>query len=664
MIQNTVQYVRVCDALTKWNDAYRKGTPLVDDAIYDQIRRVVQEYEEKRTEYNIKESPTNLVGSMITEDDKLTGGAVVKHSSRMLSLENALNTEEAAKWVKKWRKQFGDKCRVIGELKYNGMALRSTYIDGVLTKAATRGDGDYGQDVTDKAVSILPRVIDREGIVEITGEVVMSISEYNKFYSNIYVNPLSAVIGIMAADSRFDISRLQFQPYSITSTELVINSQSEALELIRDILKSDCYFPNLQYFDIGLDEIEKTFRDIETIRKTIPIDIDGMVFKINSYADRDQTADTNHHPNHSFAYKFTPTIASTTITSVVFQVGRSGVITGVAKLTPVKLLGTTVSSAVIENEAKLKELQIAIGDMYGVYKSGDVIPKITKRVMGDSPLVEFPHNCPGCNSPTPLVKRGAELYCVNPDCAAKLIAGLSYIASKDVLDISGLGPSTIKSMVNERGVKNIVDVYNLSELEIAALPGYSTHSAYNLKQHIERSRATSLATYITALCIPGIGKATAEKLANLVGSSSTFLELKSIDTMHAMGLDLEPAIVEAIIQYLTDPEKASEALALKATLHVISKDISDKPIIVLGGVTGHNFVFTGTLNISRSMAIEAVKKYGGTVSDIINANTDYLVAAATSDVVNSAKYKRAALLGIRVLQEWEFIELLQPENNQ
>lgn len=664
MIKNTADYIRICDTLAKWNAAYRKGQAVVADSVWDYIRRQVQEYESHQPEYILDDSPVSSIGFPILanpSDDDLNGGIAVKHTSRMLSLENALNTKEALKWITKWRKQFGDSCRVIGEFKYNGIALRFTYTDGILTRAATRGDGDYGQDITDKAKYLrVPQTIESAGVVEVTGELVMSIDTYNIFHSKNYVNPLSAVVGIVSSGGNTELGDLHFRPYAVTTTEKNISSQVEALLYIRDIFKDDSAELSIQYFDVSLDEVESTFRSVEAIRKTIPVDIDGMVFKLNIYEDREKTTDTNHHPNHSFAYKFTPAIANTTITDVIFQVGRSGVITGVAKFTPVKLLGNTVTSAVIENEAKLNELEIAIGDMYGVYKSGDVIPKISKRIMGKNPIVTFPVHCPGCKSPEPLVKSGAEYYCVNPDCDAKLIAGLTYIASKEVLNIAGLGPSTLKSLVSLKHIKNISNVYGLTAKEISELPGYGEASGDRLFKHIERSRNTSLKAFIAALCIPGIGSATADKLATNIGSAQEFLELTSSDAVNAKGLTIEPAVAEAIVKYLNDNGKLYRAKTLLSVLRVQGNIITDKPNIMLGGVTGHTFVFTGTMDITRKIASDMVKQFGGSVSDFITKDTDYLVIGNDTLLSNSSKFNKANLLRIPILRPEEFKQLLNP----
>lgn len=664
MIKNTADYIRICDTLAKWNAAYRKGQALVDDSVWDYIRRQVQVYESQQPEYVMIDSPVSAVGfplaSSPTEDD-ISGGAVVKHNTRMLSLENALNTAEASNWVKKWRKQFGDKCRVVGEFKYNGIALRLTYIDGLLTRAATRGDGINGHDITLKTVYMdIPRYIEATGVVEITGELVMAIDKYNCYHSRNYVNPLSAVVGIIASGSNVDLGDLQFQPYAITATERTLNNHIEALLYTNDIFKPDKLATGIQYFDIDLDEVESTFRAVESIRKTIPVDIDGMVFKLNSYEDREKTTDTNHHPNHSFAYKFTPAVANTTINDVVFQVGRTGVITGVAKFSPVKLLGNTVTSAVIENESKLKELEIAIGDMYGVYKSGDVIPKLSKRIMGKNPIVKFPTHCPGCSNPDPLVKSGAEYYCINPDCDAKLLATLTYISSKDVLNIGGLGPSTWKSLITTKGIARITTVYGLTAKDFESLPGYGKASADNLFRNIERSRETTLKAFITALCIPGVGVGTADKLAKSLGSAQEFLELTSFDAINAKGLTMEPSVAQAIVNHLSNSVKLLEAKMLLSVLRVESNINTDKPNIVLGGVTGHTFVFTGTMDITRKIASDMVKQFGGSVSDFITKDTDYLVIGNDTLLSNSSKFNKANLLRIPILRPEEFKQLLNP----
>lgn len=664
MIDTTVKYIKMCDALTKWNAAYRKGAPVVPDEVYDQIRKEVKNYEATTPEYKLAVTPTEQVGAIMDIEERLSGGPILQHATRMLSLENALNTEEASKWLKKWRKLFGDDCEVIGEFKYNGLAVRVTYIDGILTRAATRGDGEFGQDITSKARVIFPATVDATGTVEMTCEVVIPIRVYNQHYSDYYDNPLSAVVGIISKTSSHDLIYLDFQPYSITSTDIDITSQEQSLNLIKDLFKSCEIFPNIQYFKLGLDDVEKTFRHVEHIRKSIPVDIDGMVFKLNKYEHRAKTTDTNHHPNHSFAYKFTPTIVTTTLNKVIFQVGRTGVITGVAKFSPVTLLGNTVTSAVIENQAKLEELQIAIGDMYGVYKSGDVIPKISKRIMGESALVTFPTNCPCCG--TELVKRGAEHFCPNDKCNDRLVANLVYMSSKEVLGIQGLGPSTVKSMITHLGVRTIADVYRLTEKDIATLPGYSEHSAHNLKFCIDKCRVVPLEKFIAALAIPGIGKVTATKLANITGSLSEFMELTSLDAINAKGLTIEPAVATTVIDYLRDPLNAQVVRDLKYVLDVPIKEIPEKLIIQANGVTGYSFVFTGYIGIPRKIAADAVQSRGGYVSDSVTSTTKYLVVGEGKTPENSSKYKRATLHGTDVLSPVQFMELLQlnKENNQ
>jgi DNA ligase (NAD+) len=340
----------------------------------------------------------------------------------MLSLENALNADEFASWYNLWTQMFGPDVEVIGEFKYDGVAISVLYIDGMFIRALTRGDGEYGEDITRHVSLFVPNEIPVTGVVEVRGEAIVRNTHLDviNLGKEKYANARSAAVGLLNP-SRKEVSHhtngMTFIPYELEGPDFIFNCYTDKLEILKDL-----GYTMLSCFIITAGKIQEVFETIAEVRKRgdIPYEIDGMVFKINDIDKQMKLGETNHAPRHQFAYKFPPITGECRLLNVVFQVGRTGEIAPVAKITATALMGVVVTSVLLHNEDRMRERGIAIGNTYEVYRSGDVIPHMGKliKTCGHPQEVNFPHECPSCGSP--VVKHGAFYYCeYKHHCPAK-----------------------------------------------------------------------------------------------------------------------------------------------------------------------------------------------------------------------------------------------------
>lgn len=650
MINSYVEYITVCGNLQKWIEAYYEGKELVDDGTYDFWRKATIAWEEQYPETKINGSPTYKVG-FIKEEDK---EGDTKHTRPMLSLENALDSKEAQVWIDKWKKQFDETLMVVGEFKYNGLAASVTYVDGHLTRVLSRGDGEYGKDITATGAQFIKKEIQAKGVVEIRGEIILDKTRYKQIGElNEYANALSTAVAIVNSNSKSGIGSfavcLSFIPYDITGSDFVLMHHSEKLDLLRQL-----EFYKLSYMLGPIDGIHSVFNAIKEVRDTaLEYEIDGVVFKVNELSKQVKLGATAHHPLHSFAYKFPPLIKTCIIRDVTFQVGRSGEICPVAKITPTTLQGVVVTSVSLHNEERLNDRKIAIGNSYEIFRAGDVIPHLGTLVMkkSDAIPVVFPTNCPCCSNA--LVKRGVTYYCDRGNaCKDQLVASIAYVVSREVLDIDGLAEKTISMLVDADLVKCPADLYDLTVKDIEQLDGYSQYSAEKLYTTLALGKETSFDRYIAALCIPGVAKSTARNIAQHLYFPEILFSLTTQTTILELKIpDIGPVTAMNIASYFSNEEKRIDAWDLFKSLRLITKHIA-API---DGVTGKTFVFTGTLSTNRFQLANKVLTAGGFVRTTVNNNTDYLVVGEGP----SGKVRTAELLQIEIIDENVFLSLFE-----
>lgn len=651
MITNYLEYLSMRGNLERWQQAYHEddNSPITNEE-YDIHRKDVQRWERDNPTQAVEASPVYNVGYIHADDKK----EELRHGYPMLSIENAMDDLEAQAWLNQWVHRYGPDVKIIGEFKYDGMAIAARYLDGKFTRALTRGDGEYGHDVTRHAACFVREHIETSGVVEIRGEAVIKRSylEYmNSSRDEQYANCRNAVAGLLRrSDTSMHTSQVMFIPYDVAGEDLVFNTYLDKLEALKQMSN------NMQTcFMVTAADVAGLFKTVTDLREKgdIPYDIDGMVFKINDVDKQEELGVTDHSPRHMFAYKFPPTKGVCRVLKVVFQVGRSGEVAPVAKITATPLLGVVVTSVLLHNEERMKERKIASGNTYEVYRSADVIPHLGKLIKEQpgSPLIEYPSHCPSCDSL--LVKRGALYFCENAaSCPAQLVASIAYAVSSEVLNIDGLGEQTIQLLINKGLVHRVSDLYTLNPRDVSGLNGYTDYSATKLLSAIWRSTEQPMERFIMALSIPEVAKSTARKIATKLHQPRVLFELNTpVAVLELKIPDVGPATAGNIAEYFSNPVNKANAIALYERLQIENRpEVRPVPNVV-----GKTFVFTGKFLESRKTLENLVLLGGGFVVDSISNRVDYLVAGTGP----GGKLKKATLLSIDTIDERVFLSFFE-----
>lgn len=649
MINNYLDYLSLSSKLAEYHRLYHSGgeSPIPDEE-YDRLRKEVIAWETANPEQTLELSPTFKVGYIAPENKK----DELRHEYRMLSLENALDATEAQSWINLWISKYGEDLKIIGEFKYDGIALSLLYMDGAFTRALTRGDGEFGEDVTKHAAAFVPDKIEATGLVEIRGEAIVKKSwlEFMNSGREKYANSRNAVAGLFNRNETGTFhTGITFIPYDIEGADFVFTSYSDKLETLKQL-----GFSLLSCFVIpSPNAINDVFEQIHEIRTRgdIPYDIDGMVFKIDDGTKQLELGETNHSPRYQFAYKFPPVTGRAKLLDVIFQVGRTGEVAPVAKITATPLMGVIVTSVLLHNEERMNARNVAIGNTYEVWRSGDVIPHMGKMVeeVDDAKPVTFPKCCPSCGSN--IVKRGAAYYCENSTrCPAQTKASITYAVSRDVLNIDGLAEQTVELMLKAGLIKRTADIYHLHAADISQLHGYTDYSAQKLYWEIFRSKETTLDRFIMALGIMEVGKSTARKLAQRIFRHQALFDLDTPEKVLELKVpDIGKSTATNIANYFANPQKREDAMDLYRCLLITEMgEVQEVP-----GVKGKVFVFTGSFSQSRESLENKVVAAGGFVSGSISARTDYCVAGNNA----RSKKRKADLLGVAVIDELAFFSL-------
>ncbi|MGB9667430.1 MAG: NAD-dependent DNA ligase LigA [Thermosulfidibacteraceae bacterium] len=646
---------------------YVLNDPVISDAEYDELFRELVELEKRFPEFITPDSPTQRVGAPIKE-----GFKPVTHSIPMLSLQDARNEAEIREFDSRTKKFLGlstrEKIEYIVEPKFDGLSCEIVYRNGVIEVASTRGDGIVGEDVTPnvKTIKSVPlRLLKREDLkipdlIEVRGEVLMSKVDFEKLNRELiakgekaFANPRNAASGsLRQLDPSITAKRnLDFIAWGIGLTEgTVVKKQSEILELL-DKLGFKTSKPRIVTNNI--EEVIEFYREMEKKRDTFIYELDGIVIKVNDLDLWEKLGTTARSPRYMIAAKFTPRQRTTKIVDVVYQVGRTGTITPVAILEPVEIGGVTVSRATLHNFDEVERLGVRIGDKVLVQRAGDVIPEIVTVIKdertGNEKPIEPPKECPVCGAS--VVREGAYYKCVNASCPAKLVQAIRHLASRNALDIEGIGERTAALLVEKGLVKSLADILYLQFYDLLKLPGFAEKSVINLLKQIEKSKTVPLDRFIFSLGIPNVGEHTAKILAKQFKTLDNFLNITYEKLLTIKGIGPETA--KSIIQFLKEPRNR------EMIERMIKAGVSPKPIeepkSVDSPIKGKIFVFTGTLDsMTREEAKKIVESLGGKVSNSVSRNTDYLVVGKDP----GSKLQRALSFGIKTLNEQEFLELI------
>jgi len=646
---------------------YVLNQPEISDKEYDDLVRGLKQLEEKYPQFITPDSPTQRVG-----EKPLEGFNTVKHRVAMLSLDNTYSPEEIKDWDKRVLKGLGGKAEYVVELKIDGVGISLTYEKGVLLVGATRGDGITGDDITQnlKTIKSVPlRLLASESerlpeIIEVRGEVFMEKGDFEKLNLEkkkkgevLFANPRNAASGsLKLLDSRLTAQRrlncfvhsfgtLEGGKEYKTHWEFLQSAKRLGLRVNPDVkLCKD------------IDEVIDYCGDWEKKRQKLTYEIDGMVIKVNSLSQQKRLGYTMKSPRWAIAYKFPAQQATTTLNDIILQVGRTGVITPVAVLEPVECAGVTISRATLHNFDEIKRLDVRIGDRVIVERAGEVIPKIVKVVesvrKGKREIFEVPEKCPECGGKITKEKEEEVAYrCINPSCPAQLERGLVHFASRNAMDIEGLGEAVVEQLVKNGLVKDFADIYSLRKEDFLKLELFAEKRAQNLVDAIDKSKERSLSRLLFALGIRHVGEKAAETLAEEFGSLDSLMEARQeqLETIPEVG----PALSGSVREFFQQKEirRLVERLK-KAGLNMEQEKVKKGPQIL----AGKTFVFTGELKgYSREEAEQLVKNLGGKASSSVSRSTSYVVAGESP----GSKYDKAKTLGVSILSEEEFEKLIK-----
>lgn len=639
---------------------YVLDNPAISDAKFDKLMRDLSSLERQYPELATPDSPTARVGGTPKE-----GFTAVRHLTPMLSLGNVFNEIEMRDFDRRVR-QGGSGTGYVTELKIDGLAVSIIYQDGILSGAATRGDGENGEDITAniKTIRAVPlRLKEPVKLLEVRGEVFMPKDAFVRLNQTredngepLFANPRNAAAGsLRQLDPSVTASRnLSIFVYGLGIVE---GSEFQTHHSVLEYLKNQGFRVNSHY---------RVFDDIESVigycqewqysRFDLPYATDGVVVKVNEINYQQILGATMKSPRWAVAFKYPPEQATTVVRDIILRVGRTGVLTPTAILKPVKLAGTTVTKATLHNEDIIRERDIRIGDLVLVHKAGDIIPEVIEvikeeRGVGAKPF-SMPLDCPECGLPVIRSAGEAAVKCVNQDCPARSREGLIHFVSKGAMDIDGLGPAVIGQLLSAGLIKDAADLYRLKKEDLVSLERMGEKSAQNLMEAIEKSKKNPLHRVIFALGIRHVGERAAKLLSGRFGSMEKIInaspeELTSIS-------EIGPRIANSVIDFFTGPENRSlvRSLSENGLEMTAQTDERGKQPRIFEGKT---VVFTGTLQrYTRQEAQETVERLGGRVSSGISKRTDLLVAGDDP----GSKYEKAFKLGIQILDEAGFDNLV------
>ena len=657
--------IELTKLLERYNyEYYVLDNPSVSDAEYDRLINELILLEEKNPELKSSLSPTQRVGGkVLSEFEKIT------HKRSMLSLANAFNDKDVRDFDRKVREALhSSSISYMCEMKIDGLAISLDYLGGQLNYAVTRGDGAVGENVTNNVITIksIPVKISEAGNLEIRGEVFMpkaSLIELNQARQEngepLLANARNAAAGsIRQLDSKIAASRKldAYWYYFVNASDFGIHRHSEAL----------AYLDNLGFktnkerrLCKDIDEVIAFIHEYQDKRNALAYDIDGIVIKVDdlrSYSELGYTAKT---PRWAIAYKFPPEEVTTRLIDIVFTVGRTGKITPNAVLEPVRVAGSLVQRATLHNEDFIYDKGLKIGDFVTLRKAGDVIPEVVRPLIErrDDQVRDFKmiDNCPVCASP--LVKVEAMHFCKNPHCPAKKIEGIIHFASRDAVDIDGMGEKVVEQFFNQKFILSIPDIYRLAShrAEIVEIDGWSDKSIDNLLAAIEKSKKNSLEKLLFGLGIKEVGEKMAKVLARRFNSLDNFASL-AIDDLLLVD-DVGPVVAQSIYDYFHNEHYLALIADLRASglnFQYLGQDVINKA----SPFYGKTIVLTGTMaKYGRKEATAILENLGAKVAGAVSKLTDIVIYGSEA----GSKLDKAQALGVRIMDEEEFLRLLQNE---
>lgn len=663
------QMRQLIQILAQHNHAYYvMDQPTILDSEYDQLFHQLKALEEQHPECIQPDSPINKVGAK-----PLAKFTSVTHVVPMLSLGNVFNQEELFAFARRAEERLPNQTiQYDVELKFDGLAISLWYEQGVLVRGVTRGDGETGEDITQnvKTIRNLPKVLSTDQgevptLLEVRGEVLMPKAGFEKLNAEneakgekTFANPRNAAAGsLRQLDPNIAAARpLAFYAYGIAQCE-PNHGQSTMSESLEWLQQFGFTVGERHFVCDSIQEVQAVYEQINAERPQLSVEIDGMVIKVNSLKQQQQLGFLSREPRWATAYKFPAVAALTTVEHIDWQVGRTGTLTPVARLNPVAVGGVTVSNVTLHNIGEIHRLDVRIGDTVSVYRSGDVIPKVEKVWPEFRPVdateVELPSQCPVCESPVVMPEGEALARCSGGlYCAAQRIEAIRHFVSRKALDIEGLGDRWVESLLHLDLLKDVADIYHLHEHreKLLTIEKMGEKSVQNLIDSIENSKKTTLAAFIYALGIRGVGETTARMLAN------TFQTLDALRVADIEALKKTPDVGDITAEWIVDFFQAPHNLEvldrlLAAGIHW------DAPVAPSRQpLNGESWVVTGTLStMGRDEATQLLQALGARVSGSVSSKTKCVVAGEKA----GSKLDKAEKLGIAVINEAEFIQLMK-----
>lgn len=635
---------------------YVLDKPSISDFEYDKLYQELKELEEKY-HYILENSPTQKVGDFASSE--LTK---IKHEHPMLSLEDVFNKDDIESFLNRIEKESHLHLEYLCELKIDGIASSLTYKKGKYVLGATRGDGVVGENITRNIATILdvPKTLKKLVDLEVRGEVYLPIDNFNKINAEreaeglaLFMNPRNAAGGsLRQLDPNITKERgLATFYYTVVEPEKYnLETQADALHFLSDLgFKVN---PNYKVCK-DIKEVMKYIEEVDVLRKKLNYATDGVVIKVNNFHLQEEIGYTVKSPKWAVAYKFPPEEAETKLIDIEYSVGRTGTINPTAILEPVLLSGSVIQRATLNNEEFILEKDIRINDYVIIRKAGEIIPEVVsvnkdKRTK-QKPFEMITH-CPSCNTLLKKEEGIAMHYCPNPNCEAKIKANLVYFASRDAMNIAGLGEKVTEALFDLGYLKKVTDIYKLKnhKQELVKIAGFGEKSINNLLAAIEESKDNALALVITGLGIKQIGQKAAKTLANFYKSLDSFLEAKYEELI--LLKDFGSIMANSVLEYLKENKALIKELQ---DLGVDPKEkVLDLPLIFLN----QKIVVTGKLELfSRNEITDLIEIRGGQVTSAVSKNTDFVIVGENP----GSKYTKALELGIKVLTEEEFMKLIK-----
>ncbi len=678
MIKNKEEYKKAVETLKKWSYYYYVlDNPLVTDEEYDKLYKEVENYEKAHPDEIDSSSPTQRVGDVVLDEFKKA-----KHLTRMWSMEDVFSKEEFNEWVNRVKKLTDKKFTFYIEPKFDGASLNLVYENGKLIRAETRGDGEIGEDVTLNAKTIpsIPLEINHKDLIEIRGEVLMSKKDFEKLNEerikkgeSTFANPRNAAAGsLRQLDPKVTAKRhLVFYPWGVGYPIEMLNTDEISLEQYTNdkekyIKHFKTYKKLMDYiYSLGFKEppkrgecdnenlecVYKKYEEFVDIRDEIPVMLDGMVVKVNELDLLENFGYTTKYPRWMVAFKFPAVEKETIIEDVVVQVGRTGVLTPVAVLKPVEIGGVIVERATLHNFDEIKRLDIRIGDHVIVIRSGDVIPKITKvlyyKRKGDEKPIPRPTHCPVCGSE--VLDEGALIKCQNLSCPARIVNTIIYFASKNCLDIEGLGENVAKLLYEKGLVKDVTDLFKLKVEDLEKLPGFARKKAENLINAIKKTKGVECWRFVNALGIEHIGEVASKKICEKFG-----IDFYKYDPNEFYQIDgFGPEMVKSIDEFVRVNRNRIEKL-----IQFINPKNPEKKEVVNSPFANKTVVLTGTMKEPREKIKELLENLGAHVSSSVSKKTDFVIVGEDP----GSKFEKAKKLGVKILKEEQMWKMIG-ENN-